>query len=155
MTRASKTSGDGGKASNTPQGTHPIAEKAPRTRASTGANMVGKNPADMIPSDSIPGDEVVGGNDDDGSVSGSRDMDSTVMEIPSTQPTQSQVNKSRGQGKNPKKPQVWTPKKEEKLIEMYKERVFMFNMSEKGYHNRNKKAAALKYMATQLGVTGT
>lgn len=48
----------------------------------------------------------------------------------------------------------WTPVKEERLIEYYRERKFLYDLSATGYHNRCKKSSALKFIANELGLDG-
>lgn len=48
----------------------------------------------------------------------------------------------------------WTPVKEQRLIDYYKERKFLYDLSATGYHNRCKKGSALKFIAKELGIDG-
>lgn len=138
----------GGKDQNNPevpiQQTQPVAEKAPR-------RQIGKhvNPAPPATSD-LPMEEAAGTQNIENMDAESNMTNSTV--------TQSQAGngKRRGKGKQAcaKRPSVWTAKKEEKLIEMYEERSFLFNMSHPGYSNRNKKNAAILHIAKTLGIEG-
>lgn len=135
------------KAATPIQETQPVAEKAPRSRAGSYASL---HPPD---SNAIPTEEAAGTQNEQNmeNIDEQSNMtDSTV--------TQSQTGKGKriAKGKNnaPKRARVWTSQKEEKLIEMYEERKFLFNMSESGYHNRNKKTAAVRHIAKEVGVTG-
>lgn len=138
MTRASKGPREGENEENTTTPSQPIARKAPRSRsASVDANMAGTSVTN-----SAPVHEELEINDENNV---------------ETQVTESQQSTRNSKGKASKKgprPRMWTEEKENRLIEMYKERRFMYNLKDAGYHNRNKKAAALKYMAQELKVTG-
>lgn len=134
MTRASKATIEGENEGNVTAPTHPIARKAPRTRSAGIGNM------DAPSTESAPVHEDMETNDE-----------SQMTE--SQQSTQQGTQKSTGKGKK-RGPKVWTPQKENRLIEMYKERPFMYNMKNAYYYNRYKKAAALKEMVKELQVAG-
>lgn len=110
----------------------PIAEKAPRNRVVAPAE------------DSM---------DVPGSMASNTDMGSEATQSP-TQTQESVGGKAKRKDKGRKRPKVWDAKKEESLIEMMRERVFMYDMEDAGYHNRTKKLAAKAYIAKELGVTG-
>lgn len=140
MTRASKASIEGGNEgendSNMTAPTHPIARKAPRTRsASVDVNMV---EAPLAGSASVAEDMQENGE---------------PQVIDSQQSTQQSTHPTTGKGKK-RGPKIWTEQKENRLIEMYKERPFMYNMKHGNYHNRYKKVAAMREMVKELKVPG-
>lgn len=111
----------------------PIAEKAPRNRGIPPS----ENSMDMS----------------DVSVASNTDIDCQATQSPA-QSQQSVDAQGKRKKKGPKRPKVWDGKKEENLIEMMRERIYMYDMDNDSYHNRIKKNAAVAYMAKELGVTG-
>lgn len=134
MTRAKKGSVEGEERHpHAPQFVQPVAEKTPRTRVQRNAPQ--EQPADV-------------GVD----AKSNTDPDSVATE--DTMTSQKSVDGKSGKKKTykPKRPKIWTPQKEENLIELIKERVYMYKMDENGYHNRYKKSATITHIATDWGL---
>lgn len=128
-----------------------IAQKVPRTRA---AGATGEGVPTPAIKDSIDYDGEASNTNTNTSVGD--DTNSTVFgasQDMSMQGGRSQTSKKKKK-KKPRPVKVWTSAREERLIELYKERLFMYDMAKAGYHNRCKKSSTLKYIADQLGVPG-
>lgn len=148
MTRTRKDAmeeGEHGKSMAPIQNKQPVAQKAPRRKS---ADRVNTQPA---ASGSMAIEEAGGTHNDENHEEWSN--------ISDTQGTQSQAshvtNTGKGKKKGAKGCKVWTKAREDKLIEMYEERQFLYNLKVNGYHNRQKRNAALAHIAKEIGVTGT
>lgn len=134
MTRTRKDTGGADEHNDSGNFVHPVAEKAPRNRVLEEVVDTGENSMDA-------GSLVTDG-------------DSQFTQSPT--PSQETVGGSRRKKKAvaPKKPRVWTDGKEHNLIELMKDRVYMFDLNAGDYHNKYKKRAGWAHIVKELGIPG-
>lgn len=148
MTRTRKSVMDGENVGETSAAVHPIAEKAPRSRAGSDAHL---QPPATDTMEMEVGDSDVPGNTAPENPAG------TEIRMADSPGANSQISNVTSTGKSkkvPKKRTKWSEAKEEKLIELYQERPFLYTLTENNYHNRMKKRAAITFIASQLSMEG-